>query len=58
MIKLHKLTIEKIGERENIMFDERLLKKRFGKKSWHFMDQITFSGILGSVDKHQRIFVT
>jgi hypothetical protein len=58
MIKLHKLIIEEIGERGNIMFDERLLKKRFGKNKWHFMDQIQFSLGVGSVQKHQRIFVT
>jgi hypothetical protein len=50
--------IEEIGERGNIMFDERLLKKRFGKNKWHFMDQIQFSLGVGSVQKHQRIFVT
>jgi hypothetical protein len=57
MIKLHKLMIEEIGERGNIRFDERLLERRFGKKSWHLMDQIQFSTILGDVQKHQRIFV-
>jgi hypothetical protein len=57
MIKLHKLKIEEIGEKGNIRFDERLLAKRFGKKSWHLMDQIQFSSIVGHVQKHQRIFV-
>jgi hypothetical protein len=57
MIKLHKLTIEEIGDKGNIRFDERLLAKRFGKKSWHLMDQIQFSSFLGNVQKHQRIFV-
>jgi hypothetical protein len=49
MIKLHKLMIEEIGEKGNIRFDERLLAKRFGKKSWHLMDQIQFSSIVGDV---------
>ncbi len=57
MIKLHKLTIEEISERESIRFDERILAKRFGKRSWHLMDQVQFSSFLGNVQKHQKIFV-
>jgi hypothetical protein len=52
MIKLHKLTIEEISERESIRFDERILAKRFGKRSWHLMDQVQFSSFLGNVQKH------
>jgi len=37
MIKLHKLQIEEIGEKEHIRYDDRLFKKRFGSK-WHMMD--------------------
>jgi hypothetical protein len=51
MIKLHKLMIEEIGERENVMLNERLLNKRFGKNKWHLMDQIQFSWGIGSVEK-------
>ena len=52
MIKLHKLTIEEISERESIRFDERVLEKRFGKRSWHLMDEVKFSSFLGNVQKH------
>lgn len=56
MIKLHKLSIEEIGDKEHIIFDDRLLKKRFGTK-WHMLDKIQFTKGVGDVMKHQRIFV-
>jgi len=53
MIKLHKLQIEEIGEKENIKYNNRLYKKM----NWRIMDLIHFTPGDGTVMRHQRIFV-